>query len=118
LFRTERSWHGAEAACKKWGGALASIKSAAEQKLVLKAIGKETSRATWFGANDIKKEGAWRWADGFNSEVKYTNWGPHEPNDANHSEDCAALVGSSGKWNDDSCNKPAHYICEKSKALA
>ena len=79
MFTTKLTWKGAESACKKWGGALASIKSAAEQELVFAAT-KRTSKPTWFGANDIKKEGAWRWADG--SAMKYHNWGRGEPNNS------------------------------------
>jgi hypothetical protein len=112
MFATKLTWKGAESACKKWGGALASIKSAAEQELVFAAT-KRTSKPTWFGANDIKKEGAWRWADG--SAMKYHNWGRGEPNDYNHSEDCAAFWGRSGKWNDWFCTKTAQYICEKNR---
>jgi hypothetical protein len=116
MFARKLTWKGAGAACKKWGGALASIKSAAEQKLVFAAT-KRTSKATWFGANDIKKEGAWRWADG--SALKYRNWGRGEPNNYKNrrgvGEDCAAFWGRAGRWNDWWCTKRAQYICEKNR---
>tara|TARA_B110000285_G_C14904017_1_gene504636 strand:- start:104 stop:814 length:711 start_codon:yes stop_codon:yes gene_type:complete len=118
VFATKLTWKNAGAACKKWGGALASIKSAEEQKLAFAAVkAYGTSKGQlWLGAADTQSEGAWRWADG--SNVEFQNWAKHEPNDAGGLEDCATFGGSAGNWNDDSCAKKHAYTCEKGRAAA
>lgn len=48
-------------------------------------------------------------------QIKYTKWGPNEPNDVGGSETCVALMNMSwwdGRWNDDDCAKAFAFICE------
>jgi len=104
LFKNKLNWADAKKACKKWGGQLGEINSKSDQKKVFKATGK-TDKATWFGANDLKKEGKWVSTSG--KKMKYTNWGRGEPNDYRKGEDCAAFWGKDGKWNDWYCDKKA-----------
>ncbi|KHN77394.1 Brevican core protein [Toxocara canis] len=64
----KESWYGAEEQCVKWGGHLASITDAAENKFI-RDIHKWFA---WIGFNDIQKENKYVWSDG--SNVKFTNW--------------------------------------------
>ena len=99
----------AEAACRKLGGNLAIIHSAAENSAVQSAIssaGGGTGRG-WIGLNDKTNEGKWYWPD--NSPVSYTSWWRREPNNAGN-EDCAEInFGAPGKWNDMPCSRKGRW---------
>jgi hypothetical protein len=60
------------------------------------------------------KEGVFEFADG--SRPNVTFW-EHNPNDAIHSEDCAAMVSVHQTWADYNCES-MHFasICEKAGA--
>ena len=90
-----------QAKCREHGAQLARIDNERQNKIALEVAG--ASRAT-IGLNDIKKEGAFVWADG--TAVNYTNWEKEEPN--NHfGEDCVAISHVLGKkWNDVRCGHP------------
>ncbi|CAB3990898.1 pulmonary surfactant-associated D, partial [Paramuricea clavata] len=45
----------------------------------------------------------------------YLNWAAGQPNDVGGSQDCVYMYTSNdklGKWNDEGCVWPHHYICE------
>ena len=44
--------------------------------------------------------------------VNYRNWAAGEPNNLGGSEDCGTLYPT-GKWNDNSCTKRYHFVCER-----
>jgi hypothetical protein len=67
-------------------------------------------KAIWFGANDLRREGAWNWADG--SKLNYRFFEAGEPNNYANREDCAAIAYDQ-RWNDMVCKAPLRYVCEK-----
>ena len=109
----------AQAACRKLGGDLAIIHSAAENDAAKEAAG---GTRAWIGLNDKTNEGKWYWPD--NSPASYTSWWRGEPNDA-RGEDCTEIGFGDGKgmWNDlpctkyklskAVCSKPSHGVVPK-----
>ncbi|TEA40296.1 hypothetical protein DBR06_SOUSAS8210256 [Sousa chinensis] len=72
------------------------------------------SSYTWMGLSDL--DGVWKWADGTDYETNFKNWKPGQPDDwqghgLGGGEDCAHFHPD-GKWNDDACQRPYHWICE------
>nr|KAG5704234.1 hypothetical protein BaRGS_012522 [Batillaria attramentaria] len=68
-------------------------------------------RPYWLGADDRETEGEWTWEDG--SPVTYAVWavGARNPLTADGT-DCL-VVGASGKWKDNECDKLRRFVCKK-----
>ncbi|XP_066294673.1 proprotein convertase subtilisin/kexin type 5-like [Branchiostoma lanceolatum] len=68
----------------------------------------------WIGLTDIDNEDQWEFADGQSLDSSgYKNWNnnPQEPNGGT-SENCAEVLGSSHKWNDESCDSSRGFVCQ------
>ena len=65
-----------------------------------------------------KREGEWIWTNG--DPVNGSYWDEDQPSNAGDEEHCAEtnrLVDQQlrpGKWNDESCTKKRHFVCEAS----
>jgi hypothetical protein len=75
----------------------------------------------FIGANDVSKEGEWRWANGTTFwragaavSGSYTNWAVGQPNEGpmGAMEDCLTIGISDGMWDDMSCDSELPYVCE------
>jgi len=73
----------------------------------------------WMGANDIRKEGQFKWVSN-GQRLVFIDWYSREPNNAGPSrnEDCVQMKKRQAgkteyKWNDVSCANSNRYICEK-----
>ena len=88
------------------GQQLASVRSAAENALLVTAV---ADNAVWIGGTDAASEGAWVWSPS-NTSVSYTNWKVGEPNDVAGGEHCLHFKGD-GRWNDERCSKGFRYVC-------
>ena len=71
----------------------------------------------WIGLHQMRAGGQWRWQD--SCVARWTNWAPHEPNNAgSRGEDCAHFFNvNSGQWNDLHCSNLLPYICEERSNL-
>ncbi|KAM5306468.1 C-type lectin domain family 10 member A-like [Glossophaga mutica] len=110
---TGRPWPEAEKYCQMVNAHLVVINSRQEQDFVQQHIG---SSYTWMGLSD--PEGVWKWVDGTDYETNFKNWKPGQPDDwqghgLGGGEDCAHFHPD-GRWNDDVCQRPYHWICEGS----
>jgi len=96
-----KSWSNAQAACKNWGGNLASIANATENEFVRSVSTKCDGFGTswlWIGLNDFGTEGKYVWSDG--SKLTYSKWRPGDPNNWANQEDAVAMYRSDGTWID------------------
>nr|KAG5705686.1 hypothetical protein BaRGS_026625 [Batillaria attramentaria] len=90
---SQKTWYDARRTCNMYGGDLASVQSVDENSFLTYAMDRRiTSNILWIGLNDIKRRNYFEWHD--NSEVDYTHWGPHQPDENIHSNnpDDRALV--------------------------
>jgi hypothetical protein len=101
-------WRDADAVCMGYGGRLASIHDATEDRLVLTALQRLGIGNAWIGLNDRGSEGTWRWADG--SEVDYLGFGGTEPNGGGL-ENCADASPDFGYWVDLGCPSLLPVVC-------
>ena len=46
------------------------------------------------------------------SELPYTNWGTHEPDNRDGAEHCINMKGATGAWIDRRCDRTAPSVCE------
>ncbi len=96
------TWSKADSIAKSYGGHLVTITSKKEQSFVWKQV--KASRNSFSGHYWIglyKKSGKWKWSTG--EKVKYTHWGPDEPNNQGGSQKWALLNHySDGTWDDES----------------
>ncbi|KAK6180703.1 hypothetical protein SNE40_008704 [Patella caerulea] len=109
----------ARAACQSMGTGvdIASINSYIEQ-LTINTLMRGLPVASWIGLNDMRRNGLFMWQD--NSQVTYTNWGKHEPNEnlknKHDRQDCVLVIpkGKSpgGFWVDAQCAMKKSYICQ------
>lgn len=58
-------------------------------------------------------EGEWVWLTS-KSVVEFAKWYPGNPSNSQGNENCMELMHNvSPHWNDNTCTKTQHYICEK-----
>ena len=69
-------------------------------------------RSCWIGLQRPFK----KWDDSTESE-KFTNWAPHEPNNAGYSENCVEMYGGNGRWNDLGCAAKRFFLCNAQNIL-
>ena len=110
---------GAQQDCVKRGGHLATITSAAENKVVRPLV----SNSKWLGANEdvpVTSPGTGNYAWLTGEPFDYSNWGPQEPNRAETHcgngnglcyEHCVVMLGD-GTWADHRCDIVDGYVCE------
>ncbi|XP_043835690.1 low affinity immunoglobulin epsilon Fc receptor isoform X1 [Dromiciops gliroides] len=104
-----KTWSQAKFACVNLQGRLVSIKSKEEQIFLTQ---KSNKKGSWIGLRDLDIEGEFIWMDG--SPLGYSNWSPGEPNNQGQGEDCVAMRGINGRWNDANCRgQQDSWICEK-----
>ena len=66
----------------------------------------------YLGGRDDVIEGTWVWASTDNI-MKYTAWGPGEPNGQTGSNCLTMYHTLQWKWSDDPCKAEFFFICEK-----
>jgi hypothetical protein len=111
---------GAESNCVTWGGHLASVATIDEQNCIAAVVQGLGLDDVWVGLRQTGGGGptsGWGWTDG-TPYGAYTHWHSGQPDDNNGSEngqeDCGDLeAGWSWDWNDDQCNDPQAYVCER-----
>ncbi|XP_044514635.1 low affinity immunoglobulin epsilon Fc receptor [Gracilinanus agilis] len=104
-----KTWSQAKFACINLQGRLVSIKSREEQAFLTQ---KANKKGSWIGLRDLNIEGSFVWMD--ESPLNYTNWSRGEPNNQGQGEDCVAMRGTNGLWNDANCRgQQDSWICEK-----
>lgn len=102
----------AQAACRDWGGHLATVDSTGENDFI---FGVAAGSDAWIGHQDVQFEGNWTTTTGevavLDENTVFQAWGDGEPNDAG-GEDCAQLR-SDGLWNDAPCDASFRPMCER-----
>lgn len=115
----EADFEGAVADCEKRGAHLATISSAAENKIARTFV----NNSKWLGGHEdvgatAPGTGTYAWIT--DEPFTYTNWGAREPNQArvrcsgieqNCYEHCVSMIGD-GTWADQSCAITDGYVCE------
>jgi len=73
-------------------------------------------QAIWIGLTDEPHKNYYeKWAV-TDELVTYTNWENGEPNAVSgYNFECITLYRTFGKWNDDRCDRPRNFVCEKPK---
>ncbi|XP_071796277.1 echinoidin-like [Asterias amurensis] len=90
---------------------LASIMSQEESNFLVLLATPKKGHLTWLGYRRDSTTGSFAWIDGSPSG-SYTNWAPHEPNQADGSEECVEMYANS-MWNDRSCTHlGSSFICK------
>ena len=115
----EADFEGAVEDCIERGAHLATVSSAAENKIVRTFV----NSSKWLGGREdvsatTQGTGTYSWITG--EPFTYTNWGEREPNRAkvrcsgyeqNCYEHCVSMTGD-GTWADQSCAMADGYVCE------
>ena len=105
------TWENAKMWCEEMGrnSHLVKIETKEENDFL---VGNFSGYNSWIGANDIEKEGSFRWTDG--SPLIFTDWGQDEPNNSGGGEDCAHIyILKNNMWNDARCTAKFFFICER-----
>ena len=101
------NWNTAKTACEALGCKLAMVKSQSEQQ----ALTQKVRRFVWIGLHrDPRDKSRWIWVDG--TRVSYSHWSKGQPNNYGGYQGCVEMQNPSGKWNDERCHYPRHYLCE------
>jgi hypothetical protein len=65
----------------------------------------------WIGIEDFAEEGTFVWVSSRQPPEQYF-WGPNEPGDTFHHEDCGGMTGT-GLWFDGTCDTDKRpFVCE------
>ncbi|XP_055475158.1 C-type lectin domain family 10 member A-like, partial [Psammomys obesus] len=110
--QAQKSWAEADRACQLESSHLVVVNSLDEQKFIEAHKGPV---AAWMGLTD--QNGPWRWVDGTDFNTGFQNWRPQQPDNwhghgLGGGEDCAHFSYDDGRWNDDVCQRPYHWVCE------
>ncbi|XP_023191646.1 macrophage mannose receptor 1-like [Xiphophorus maculatus] len=114
LYQNAQSWSGAQTACRKDGGDLASIRNMEDNSFVTSELGYASTDELWIGLNDIKTEGLFDWTD--HTTVTFTSWEFGKPQGATNQNDCVLIRGENGNWADRDCKENHGFICMKASA--
>jgi hypothetical protein len=117
----EDDFDGAQQACLKLGGHLATLSTAAENKLILEFV-RESKWVGGFEDVPLSSEGTGKYAWITGEAFSYTSWAEGEPDRAASRcgssaaggrcyEHCIAVVRD-GSWMDQRCDRVDGYICE------
>jgi len=101
---TELNWAKANKACKEDGAILATIEDATANNFIKAKL----TANSWTGATDAVKEGKWKWTNG--DTFSFNKW-KDSSDIKNKDEDCAYIMSSNGKWQDEKCSKKMDYVC-------
>ncbi|XP_045183082.1 C-type lectin domain family 4 member E-like [Mercenaria mercenaria] len=106
----------AEEFCKHHSSHLVHIDNEHENNFLRQFVIHFRTNAWWIGLTDVLVEGEWQWID-TNTDAKYLQWGPNEPDNVAVEEDCAAIALSQGlhglNWADTVCSNKLQPICEE-----
>ncbi|XP_063401905.1 perlucin-like protein [Mytilus trossulus] len=123
LLSTQKSaWQSAVNVCRVYGGTLAVVNSAEENKFLnhtfLQMTGGSTNESYWLDGWDFHSEGTWKWSS-TKQEMAYKNFYPGQPDDQNGNEDCLVISAAyNGQWADMDCYTTLFSICEKDLSAA
>ncbi len=101
--------------CTGWGGALAPLRSSADEQCAAVA-----SQAQWTGYTQAVVVGGdtdedWSW-NGDGAPSPYLHWAAGQPNDGDGFEDASencAYLSTSGSWQDTSCLSVFQFSCRR-----
>lgn len=113
LVSEGKRWRDANKDAEKMSGHLVTISSSEEQEFIVNFLRsqKNSPFCTWLGFTDDKKEGDWKWVTG--EEVKYTNWGPGQPDNGYGCQNFAWIGWfNDGKWDDNLEGTKLPFIVE------
>ena len=113
----KKTQEAAQAFCKSKGGKLFEPKSAQVNDDVANLAKERGLVSAWIGIHDKSVAGQFVYeSDG--KPYVWNNWGPGEPNDRGHEENCAYVsLGGQNKWKDCECDDDwecdAQIVCER-----
>ncbi|XP_037118943.1 macrophage mannose receptor 1-like [Syngnathus acus] len=103
----QKTWYGAQHACRIVCAELVSIRSEAERDWLQEAMNFGTGD-TWTGLNDLVIKGRFMWSD--RQKVTFTNWAMGDP--GRLLENCVATLSQTGKWRKMSCVRLNSFVCK------
>ncbi|XP_026473310.1 C-type lectin lectoxin-Thr1-like [Ctenocephalides felis] len=118
IVHGNKNWFYAKSFCENVvGGKLAAIENV-QQYHDLREFARETyskQAQFWIAGNNILNISTFQWHLCDAKEMSFQKWAPGQPDNYNEEENCVeALFNSKIEgWNDVSCLKGRHFICEK-----
>ncbi|XP_067307389.1 type-2 ice-structuring protein-like [Pseudorasbora parva] len=107
FFPETVNWVTAQRNCQRFGAALVSVHSRAENNFLLSLV--PSSTRAWTGGHDGEINGQWLWTDG--TAYDFTNWCVTEPSNK-CAENCLEINWTSGRcWNNELCSTLMGSIC-------
>uniref|UniRef100_A0A3B5ME80 C-type lectin domain-containing protein n=1 Tax=Xiphophorus couchianus TaxID=32473 RepID=A0A3B5ME80_9TELE len=111
LYQNAQSWSGAQMACRKDGGDLASIRNMEDNSFVTSELGYGTPIFISIFLL-VKNQDVFEWT----STVNFQHWLDGEPNNKNNVESCVEFSSrdwdESGSWNDNQCETRNGWVCQ------
>ncbi|XP_078666728.1 uncharacterized protein LOC144908760 isoform X1 [Branchiostoma floridae x Branchiostoma belcheri] len=105
----------AESECSGLGATLASINNENQHMFLSEYLNVvNPGENHWIGLEDRATENQFMYSDS-TPLGKFMKWAPGEPNDQGKDEDCVEMFPNGGgyfRWNDESCCRDRHYICQ------
>ncbi|XP_045198828.2 uncharacterized protein LOC123553146 isoform X1 [Mercenaria mercenaria] len=115
LIKQGMTWDEAKKSCEELGGQLATVKSKEENDYIAQNVLAGCDVEVWTSGTGLGgTESTFKWLDGTNVSVGYTNWKPGQPyHSMGQVPVCIKMVPTSNcQWNDDDCNDEFYSLCE------
>ncbi|XP_046845818.1 pulmonary surfactant-associated protein A-like isoform X2 [Xenia sp. Carnegie-2017] len=96
--------------CQRMGGYLALPKNLVENNAIYSVAKRKNLQRPFIGLfrNKYNKQ----FYTMQHALPAFINWSPKEPNNVGNKENCVQFFPK-GKWNDESCYRSYHYICQR-----
>lgn len=112
-----KTWSEARATCQTEYGDLLQLRNRSTENLFIGLAQQmhHQGESYWLGGTR-SDNGHFYWLNGKFVSSSVYRWGPGEPNNVNHNENCLDLTSYSNSYiaiNDRACDSPANFICEE-----
>lgn len=103
------TWSAANSTCRSMGGNLVVPRNGNENDVIFQIARQNRLKSPWIGLVRHEDKELYTVCG---SKPTYTSWARGKPDNKGGRENCGQFWKNAGQWNDESCTRQLHFICE------